>query len=134
MNVTKGAIHDAMFALTQIVSRPRAIPQTGKFRISKLHSALLPFYEPIEDQRHELVQKHGSEEFADEAKTQSAGWTVKPGTPEIENYMKDWNAIRAERVELPASIQPLRLAALGDDPKGIEAAEFSLLGDFVVES
>ena len=133
MMVSNGELHDAMFALQQIISRPRMIPQTGKYRLAKLHAALKPLYEPIEDRRQALVQKHGSEQFADEAKTQSAGWGIQPETPAFEAYVNEWNEIRKEAQLLPAAIEPIRLAALGDDPKGIEEEEFVLLGKFITE-
>lgn len=133
MQVTQGQIHDAVFALNQIIGRPRAIPTTGKFRIAKLRDALLPFYEPIEKQRGDLVEKHGSEQFADEAKTKSAGWTIQPDTPAMKAYLDEWNAVRAKEVLLPKGVNPLTLTSLGDDTKGVEAAEFVLLGPFVEE-
>lgn len=133
MQVTVGDIHDAMFALTQIIKKPRVIPQTGKFRIAKLHAALLPFHEENEKRRGELIQKYGTEQFQDEAKTVSVGWGVSENTPGFDAYQKEWAEIRKEPRTLPASVSPLKLSALGDDPKGIEAGEFVMLGCFVEE-
>ena len=133
MEVTAGVLHDAYRALADIINRPRQIPQMAKYRIAKLHSALQPFYEPIEARRAEIIERIGEEVFEDEAKTKSAGWGVKPGSPQFEEYLAEWNRLRAETVTLP-SLMLIDLGMLGNEVRGIEAHEFKALEPFIHES
>lgn len=133
MNVSKGELYDAVVALFQIINRPRLIPQMAKYRIAKLHEALIPLQKPIEAAQQDLIQKYGSEKFHDEAKTQPAGWAISPEDANFKTFLTELNAMRVERVDLPAGIEPIRLCMLGDDPRGVEASEFAMLGPFIVE-
>lgn len=131
MKVTTGQLYDAFNALGQIMSRPRLLPQTGKYRIARLHDALEPEYKRIYAEHLKLVQTYGHEVFEDEEKKISKGWQVPMGTPAHETYTAEWDAFRAQEIEVNA--QALTLFSLGDDPRGVEAGEFKMLGPFVTE-
>lgn len=131
MKVTAGQLYDAFNALGQVMQRPRMLPQTGKYRIARLHDGLEPEYKRIYAEHLKLVQTHGHEVFEDEEKKLSKGWQVPQGTPGHELYTKEWEAFRAQ--ELEVAVQPITLFSLGDDPRGVEAGEFKMLGPFVTE-
>lgn len=132
MQTTKGQVHDAMVALANIIRQPRMIPQIAKFKIAKMHSILEPQCTVIEAARAALIQQYGQEVFADDLKTISNGWQVEPGTPAWDAYLSGWDAIRAE--SLTVAVSPLMVQMLGNDPKGVEAAECKLLGDFLIDA
>lgn len=131
MKVTVGQLYDAFGALNQVMQRPRLIPQTGKYRLARLHDALEPEYKRVYAEHLKLVQTYGHEVFEDEAKTQSKGWQVPMGTPAHETYTAEWEKFRAQEIEVNA--QPITLFSLGDDPRGLEAGEFKMLGSFITE-
>lgn len=134
MKLTGGQVHDAWNALRMITTPGRhlEIPQIAKFRLAKMKNALEADYILVENQRSEAVMALGHENFADEEKTKSTGWGVDPGTPQFDEYVKRWNAIREEMHEV--NVQPITLASLGDHARGIEANEFELLGDLVIDN
>jgi hypothetical protein len=131
MRITAGQLYDAVHGLNSILDaqRPRMIPQVGKFRLAKLHTILERHYVLIEAQRAAIVQKLGHEVFTDEAKTKSGGWSVEPGTPPFDQYIKEWNAVREQ--ELEVDVKPITLTMLGNDPRGIEAGECKMLEPFI---
>lgn len=131
MNVTIGQLYDGFNALSQILQRPRILPQTGKYRLARLHDALEPEYKRVYAEHLRLVQQYGHEVFEDEGNTLSKGWQVPAGTPAHETYEKEWDAFRAQTITL--NTEPLTLFSLGDDPRGIEAGEFKMLGPFIKE-
>jgi len=133
LETTKEQIHDAVRALNEILNsqRQRSIPQTGKYRLAKLHRVLEPLSLEIEKTRNALVLQFGEETFADVQKTMSTGWNVKEGGPNMAPYLEAWNAVRAEAVEVP--VTPIPLGALGDATNGLEVIEFRLLADFITE-
>lgn len=138
MRVTVGELHDAVHALTQIITRPRALSTIAKFKISKLHAALGPLYAAhVQNVLSELTKAHGQEQFSDEEKTQSTGWAIDENNPAMmEAFKKAWGEARLANVDL-GPIQPLPLSLLTVDQahveKGVEANEFTFLGQFVEE-
>lgn len=132
MKMTIAQLYEAMNALTTISKTPRMIPTIAKFKLARMHDALEPTYEAYETKRIALVQTHGSEQFADPEKTKSLGWGLAPNTPGFEAYVKEWTAVTQEVVEI--TVNPITLQMLGNDPKGIEVAEFKQLGDLVVNN
>ena len=134
MKLTGGQIHDAWNALRTIAAPGRhlEIPQMAKYRLARMKTALDADYILVENQRSAAVMELGHETFADEEKTKSTGWGVDPGTPQFDEYVKRWNAIRGEMHEV--NVQPITLASLGDHARGIEAHEFELLGDLVIDT
>lgn len=131
MNVTVGQVYDAVTALNAIMQQPRMIPQTGKYRLARLHDALEPEYKRIYAEHLRLVQEHGHEVFEDTESRVSRGWQVPQGTPAHETYMNQWGAFRDQQIVVNAS--PVTLFSLGDDPRGVDTSEFKLLGPFVTE-
>lgn len=132
MKLTAGEVYDAQTAIAAIINRPRQIPQIAKYRFARLYSALAPACDIMDAKRGEIMQRLGSEIFADDAKTQSKGWGVIPGTPAAEAYVKELDVIRAEVLEV--NVEPITLESLGNEIRGIEADEFKNLGPFIVES
>jgi len=124
-------VYEATETLAGIINTPRNIPQTAKYRISRMHAALEPEYRRLYGEKTTLIREFGEEVFADEAKTQPTGWGI-PDNPEARAvYLAAWNAILA--VECEIDVQPMTLASLGNDPQGIEAAEFGRLVKLIVE-
>jgi hypothetical protein len=128
LTLTAGQVHDAQVALTQIMQRPRNIPQMAKYRIARLHTALETVYEEIESQRAKLVQELGSEQFEDETKTKSLGWGIPHG-PALETFKERWSTIRTKPVGVV--VETIPLACIGNDARGIEADEFKMLAPFI---
>lgn len=135
MKITQGLAHDAARALADLLDSNRQIivPQTGKYRIAKMQRLIEPHYALIEHQRTTLVQKYGEEVFMDAERTMSQGWNVTPNNPNFETYVKEWNAIREETIEI-SGLQPIPLDALGNDTRGISVMEFRLLGELVTDT
>ena len=94
-----------------------------------MHTILERHYVLIEAQRAAIVQKLGQEVFTDEAMTKSGGWSVDPGTPPFDQYVKEWNAVREQEIDVDA--KPITLTMLGNDPRGIEAGECKMLEPFI---
>ena len=132
MQMTVAQLYDAMNALTTISNTPRMIPTIAKYALARMHDALEPTYEAYETKRIALVQTHGSEQFADPEKTKLLGWGIAPNTPGFEAYVKEWKVVTQEVLEI--NVKPITLHMLGNDPKGIEVAEFKQLGDLVVNN
>ncbi len=132
MKLTAGQICDAVDALKAIRERARYIPQMAKFKLSRMLDTLEPFYVPLDAEQGKLVATLGHEVFKDEAKTISQGWTVEPGTPEFDEYVRQWNEIRESRV-FDVNVLPITLQALGPDARGIEMDEFQKLGQLVID-
>lgn len=134
MKFTGRQLYDAVVTLAGIINRPRNLPQTAKYRISRLHSSLEPEYKLLEAERVKLVEELGEQTFADEAKTQPMGWTIPdtiPPSAKMVEYRMRWNTILNEEIDV--NVQPITLTTLGDAPGGIEADEFIRLGELVTE-
>lgn len=133
ISLTNGQVHDAVRTIKQIADRPRVIPQIAKFKLARMHDVLAPAFTAIEIQRQQLVQTHGSMQYKDEAKTQALGWGLFEKDPGFLQFIKDWEALRAQ----PAGefkITPITLQMLGNDPKGLEVEEFGMMGVLVVDA
>ena len=130
MQVTVGELHNAMTTLTQIINRPRNIPQLAKFRIAKLHTQLSPFYKNnVQNPQNVLIQQFG-EEILDE-QGQSKGWGVNEKSPKFKEFQEAWAKEQEKVVDL-GRVSPLTWQSFGDSPVGgIEANEIVFLGPFV---
>lgn len=131
MELTAGQLVDAYDALRSISERDRLIPQLAKYKLARIYTTLQPYYVQLNSREGEIVARLGQEVFADEAKTVSKGWTVNPGTPEFDQYVKEWTVIREEKMEVP--VAPITLQSLGNDPRGISMEEFAKLGPLCVD-
>lgn len=131
MKLKAGQVHDAMVALIAIIRRPRKLPQTAKYRIARMHSALEKEFQLLEEERAKLVKELGHEVFADAENTQSQGWQIEQNTDNFKLYTDRWNEMRNQ--ELEVNVQPITLASLGNDESGIESDEFKLLGELITE-
>lgn len=128
MRFTVGEIHDAHMALAAIFNSPRNIPQTAKYRLSKMLTAIEKYGNAAEKRRYELIVELGAEKKDD--KERSLGWQVT--TENQEAYKTRLEAMRAEDAG-DIAVEPITLASLGDAADGIEAHEFKMLGKLVVE-
>jgi len=131
MKVTYGQIHGAFRGCNMLMAGKRNLPTLVKFSIARLHDKLEKDFHTFEEFRHTLVQKHGTQTFADEEKTQSTGWQVPEGTDAYKAFEQDWSAFCEQTTEIVADPIPLGLFGNGND--GVEALEFKLLGPFVQE-
>lgn len=129
MRFTVGEIHDATMALAAIFNNPRNLPQTAKYRLSKMLSKIEAHGNRAEKRRYELVMELGQEK-KDEKTERSLGWQVPP--EKMEEYRTRLEAMRAEDAG-EIDVDPITLASLGDAPDGVEAHEFKMLGKLVVE-
>lgn len=131
MQVTVGELQDAMTTLTQIINRPRNIPQLAKFRIAKLHSHLVPFYKNnVQNPMNALIQHYGEEIFEKDGVTPK-GWGVPEQTPKHKEYMEAWAKEREKTVDI-GRVSPITWQSFGDaSVGGIEANEIIFLGPFL---
>jgi hypothetical protein len=127
MKLTAGNIYDAYYALNAIVNTKRVLPQTAKYRLARLYSALKKEYDLLETERVNLVKELGEPVKNEEGV--ETGWQVPPA--KMEEYSKRWIEYRNQLLEVP--VEPLYLSSLGDDPNGIEAKEFEMLGALIIE-
>jgi len=127
MKLTAGNVYDAYYALNGIVNTKRVLPQTAKYRLARLSGVLKKEYDLLEAERVNLVKELG-EPVKDEAGHET-GWQVPPA--KMEEYGKRWSEYRNQVLEVP--VEALYLTSLGDDPNGIEAKEFEMLGALVIE-
>lgn len=129
MKLTYGEIHCARRGATMAMGGKRNIPTLAKFRLARLHDVLDPLFRPIEEYRIGLVQKYGSEQFHDEAKTLSAGWQIGENTEAYKSFEKDWEEFCKQEAEV--AVVPIPLAMFGDGNDGLEMLEFKLLGPLI---
>jgi len=127
MKLTTGNVYDAHFALRAIVNTKRVLPQIAKYRLARMAKAIASEFTHLEEVRVALVKELGAP-VADD-KGVETGWQVP--TEKMEEYMKRWNEVRAQVIEV--NVEPIYLFALGDDPDGIETKEFDMLGDLVTD-
>lgn len=131
MNLTYGEIHCARRGANMLLGGKRNIPQIAKFKLARIHDALDKVFGPLEEYRMGLVQKYGTEQFADEEKKISMGWQIGENTDAYKAFEKDWEAFCAQIMDV--TVTPITLTMLGDATDGIEALEFKLLGPLVVD-
>jgi hypothetical protein len=131
MNLTYGEIHCARRGANMVLGGKRNIPQIAKFKLARIHDVLDKVFGPLEEYRIGLVQKHGQEKFADEAKTVSLGWQIEENSDAYKAFEKDWEEFCKQTMDV--TVTPITLAMLGDASDGIEALEFKLLGPLVIE-
>ena len=131
MKVTNGEIHDSYRAIKEVMesSEERAIPQTGKYRLAKLHRKLEPLFIGIERQRSALVEQFGEPTFLDEEKTMPTGWSINQQGPNMPVYLEKWAELRSIEVEIDTT--PISLHTLGESDKGLTTMEFGMLGSFI---
>lgn len=132
MQVTVGELYDAVSALTQLVNRPRNIPQVAKFRIAKLHSHLAPFYKnSAKGPLDALIQQFGEEQVDGQGKPK--GWGVTEQSPKYAEFTKAWEEERQKTVDV-GRVSPITWQSFGDaSTGGIEANEIVYLGPFVTQ-
>lgn len=131
MILTYGQIHCGYRGANMLMGGKRNIPSMAKFKIARLHDALEKAFQPIEEHRISLVHKYGSEQFADEAKTISAGWQLGENTDAYKEFAKEWEEFCNQTMDV--TVTPITLASFGDGETGIEVLEFKLLGPLVIE-
>lgn len=129
MKLTALNVYDATVALANIIDTPRVIPQTAKYRISRMYADLLPSFNLLSAERTKFIHELGVPTYAEgqEGGTPT-GWSVPDGDAR-EQYTVKWNALLATEVEV--NVTPITLMSLGDDPRGVEAKEFAMLGVLV---
>jgi hypothetical protein len=132
MKFTVAQLYDAVNALINIANRPRVIPSMASYKLARMHDTLEPHFARYEQQRIALVQKHGSEQFADPEKTKSLGWGVQPGTDAFKAYADEWGAITKQELEI--EVKPITTTMLGNDPKGLEMTDYKQLGGLVIDN
>ena len=132
MQVTVGELHDAVSALTQIINRPRNIPQTVKFRLAKLHTHLAPFYKNnVKAPLDALIQQYGEEQIDERGNPK--GWGVTEQSPKYADFQKALDEERQKTVDV-GNIRPITWQSFGEAPTGgIEANEIIYLGPFVTQ-
>ena len=131
MKLTYGQIHQAFRGANMIVGRKAEIPSMAKFKLARIHDALEAPFKKIDEYRLALVQKHGKEMFADEAKTISQGWGIEQGSEAQTLFEKEWEEFCTQIEDV--TVTPISTHMIGNSEKGIEALEFKLLGPLVVE-
>ncbi len=133
MKLIVDQIYDATVALSNIANRNSlAIPQMAKFKLAKMHDTLEPIFMEIEKERVALVQKFGSEKFADPEKKVTIAWNVDKTDAGFQDYIDGWSAISKREMEV--NVKPITLQALGNDPKGLEFTDFKMLSCLVVDA
>lgn len=131
MKMTGLEVVTATEALAGIINRPRALPQTAQYRISRLHAALEPEYKLLAAQRTKLVDELGEEMYSKDDPAVRTGWGIPDESPNMPIFLERWKAILA--IELEMNVQPLTLASLGNETNGITAAEIGWLGQLISE-
>lgn len=122
-----GQWYDASIALYQIVARPRTLPMLAQYKIARMRKATEHITEHVDHVKIQLVQELGEPV----PNVDPTKWQLKPENKEafaqrITLVTQLWTDIK---------IRPLRLSELGTpaDNNGIDAREFELLGDLVID-
>lgn len=128
MELTLGRIHEAAIALARIMSSPRHLPHTAKFKLAKLHEIVFPIAERVEKRRYELVHELGEEKKNEQGVSQ--GWALKD--EHKDEYDRRWKEICDETMTV--EVRPIKLSVLGDAAEnGLEVGEFRMLGPLIEE-
>lgn len=124
---TIGQWYDASIALYQIVARPRTLPMLAQYKIARMRKAIEHITEHVDSVKIQLVQELGEPM----PNVEPTKWQLKPENKEvfaqrITQVTQMWTDIK---------IRPLGLSELGTpaDNNGIDAREFELLGDLVID-
>jgi len=138
MKITIGELLDGYATLTAIINDKRPLPQKGKYRIGRMHTALATEVKQANEQHDELVKKYGAESFEQGPDGQpteplvSTGWRVTQQN--LAAFGDEWGAIRGESIEVVVEPIPLDQLCFANDETGlIEAHEFMALGALVSE-
>ena len=123
---TMGQWYDAGVALHQIVTRPRDLPQMAQFKLSRMRDALRETVEHVDRLKIHFIQELGAP--APEGNPHK--WMLKEELrPEFERRM-----VAALEPVLGVKISRINVSELGNVARnGIEAREFELLGDLIVD-
>ena len=124
---TIGQWYDAGVALYQIVGRPRNLPMMAQYKLARMKEALKPVVEFVDAQKNQLVQELGEPVPADNP----TKWQLK----ESNRQQFETRITEHLNVVQVLKIQPIRTSELGTAASnGIDAREFELLGDLVVDN
>ena len=124
---TLGQWYDAGIALFEIVRRPRSLPQAAQYKIARIREQLLFITEHVDREKMKLVQKYGEPN----PQGNPTDWRLKPENKEA--FAAEITTVTQPYADI--KVRRLKLSELGTpaDNNGIEAREFELLGDLVVD-
>lgn len=118
-------VFDATLLLSKIINEQRPMPQRGKFRLARMHGALLPEFNVINASRDALIMSY-------QTPTENGQWIVPED--KAQHFAAAWQEIAGQEIEV--TVQPIALADLdfGSEADGsIESHELITLGELVSE-
>lgn len=147
MKLTVGQIHTTVQVISTILRERRPMPQRGKFALAKMHTALLPKWEEINEQRDELIKSYNHHPVLRRAVTAqdgeediARGYVEKVsdefGVPDdkAKDFAEKWKILGEDEVECDVKPISVRMFDLGTGSDGsIEGAEIIEMGNLVTE-
>lgn len=137
-------VFDATQTLATIIREQRALPTKGVYRVTRMHSKLLPEFTTINDQRTAKINSYEHKAWvtpqgaiipAEEA-IKLAGVSEQNIVPDdkMPEFIEWWRELTSgEEIEVNIDPIPIDQLCIEGRESSISAAEFQVLGDLVTE-
>lgn len=115
----------------RLVGRP--MPQSGKYRLTRLHAKLMPEFKLAMEQRNAMIKAYDYPEIkeVDGKPVETGNFTVP--SDKLEEFTAAWREISIQIVDVDVEPIPFDQLDLGNAVDGcITPAEFEALGDLIV--